>query len=188
MKLADGEPGAADQRSESDPCRARAAWRVYRALLARRVAWVALLAVAGVAGVGYRHPFERWPDAKDRVVAASILLAGGERGPRASNGFDRIRIPAETTEVQLSLTVSKLQLGERLEAELEAVDSGEVTTLPPPIVEASSAGSTVSVVMPAPPDGDYVLRLRGVTGGSEVLSTSAFRITRLRSVLTRAIR
>lgn len=183
MKLSEGEPGAADRRWRRWPFGGHGAWSVFGSLLPPWVAWAALLAVASVAGARYWNPLERPTAAKDRLVVAYTLLAGGERGPRPSNGFDRIRIPPDTTEVQLSLTMSRPAAGERFGAELQAIDGGEVTALQSPIVDASSAGATFSVVMKAPPDGDYVLRLRRIAEReSEVVSTTAFRVTRLRSV------
>jgi hypothetical protein len=146
------------------------------------VAWLVLLVVAGVAGACHGNAVERPSGSPARVVAAFSLMAGGERGPRPSNGFDRLRIPPETTDMQLSLAIPRLAHSDRIRAELQAIDGGAVTALPPPVVDASSRGTTVSVLLPVPADGDYVLRLHRVTGEeADVLATTAFRITRLRS-------
>lgn len=119
---------------------------------------------------------------RGRVVLAYNLSAAGERGPRSANGFDRIRLPAHTTDVQLSLATSRLEPGERFEAELQSIDGGGAIPVPGPTVDPSSRGAMVSVTMRAPPDGDYVLRLRLVTGtSSQVVTTSAFRVSRIPS-------
>ncbi|MBY0494540.1 MAG: hypothetical protein K2Y23_10010 [Cyanobacteria bacterium] len=140
-------------------------------------AWVATRVGSGT------RPSDRaasQPTAQGRVVLAYNLSAAGERGPRSSNGFDRIRVPAQTTEVQLSLMTSKPGPGERFDAELQSVDGGGAIPLPSPTVDPSSRGAMVSVTMPAPADGDYVLRLRLVAGASsQVVVTSAFRVSRI---------
>lgn len=118
--------------------------------------------------------------AQGRVVLAYNLSSAGERGPRSSNGFDRIRVPPQTTDVQLSLMTSMPGAGERFEAELQSIDGGSALPLPGLTVDPSSRGAMVSVTMPAPPDGDYVLRLRLVARtSSQVVVISAFRVSRI---------
>lgn len=156
-----------------------------RRVMAPWLAALTLLVAAWVAariGITTRPSDHAAPQrtAHGRVVLAYNLSAAGERGPRSSNGFDRIRVPPQTTEVQLSLMTSEPGPGERFEAELQSIDGGGAIPLPDPRVDPSSRGAMVSVTMPAPADGDYVLRLRLVAGtSSQVVVTSAFRVSRI---------
>lgn len=158
-----------------DPRRVRALWLVALTLLV--VAWVATriwIAPRPSDGAALEST------GRGRLVLAYYLAAAGERGPRSSNGFDRIQVPPQTTDVQLSLMTSMPGAGERFEAELQSIDGGGAIPLPGPTVTPSSRGAMVSVTMSAPPDGDYVLRLRLVAGrSSQVVVTSAFRVSRI---------
>lgn len=175
-------PSGSGQQRPPDSRHARLGARMAsRVFGSPSVAWIALLVVAGAAAALLWRPLAPPSNPRGRVVFAFTLLGGGERGPRPSNGFDRLRIPADVTDIQLSLAIPGPAQGDRFTAELQAIDGGAARALGAPIVEPSSAGATVSIAMPVPPDGDYVLRLRRVSGsGSEVVATSAFRITRLR--------
>jgi hypothetical protein len=114
-----------------------------------------------------------------RVLFGSALVAAGEKGPWPAQGFDRLRIPPDTADIQLLFAVAMPTSGERFEADLQSVDDGPVAQPSPPVFHASPTGGLASVTVPAPPDGDYVLRLRRVAGGNlETVATKTFRVTR----------
>jgi hypothetical protein len=147
---------------------------------ARVGTWMA--AFAALVGVGtllwskIDHPSA---GRRERVIAVSTL---GQHDPilRSAAGFERIRIPATATDIQLSLPIAQSTRDERFAAEIVAVDGGLMTKRT--VVDATvSAGSAmVHVTTAVPYDGDYLLRLRRVTDGDdEVVFTTGFRVVRV---------
>lgn len=117
--------------------------------------------------------------ARGHVIVGSRLMAAGEKGRRSAQSFDRLRIPSDTTEMQLSFIVETPPRGARFETALEAVDGGAVIHAFPTVVEPLHAGGIARVTVPAPPDGDYVLRLHRIVGERvEIVVTKTFRLTR----------
>lgn len=144
-----------------------------------RVAVAAMLvAVLWLAGYAGRTPSRRGGPVQP-ITFATTLTAVGEKGLGAAQGMDRVRIPAGTVEIRLSFEIESPNSGEQFVAELDALDDGAVAQRTPPLIEPSPAGATVTVTIAAPPDGDYVLRLRRVAGGpAEIVARHAFRLTR----------
>ena len=133
--------------------------------------WMVVLLAAYVAGNRVRQA--------SHLLFGSALVAVGEKGPWPAQGFDRLRIPRNTADIQLSFAIARPASGERFAAELQSVDGGAVTHPVPLVLQASPAGEMASVTIAAPPDGDYVLRLRRVAGGTaEIVVTKTFRVTR----------
>ena len=146
----------------------------------------AAIATAGVAGGQQTWMSRRAAPpvaAHSRVIAASSLTAPGERGGGSARMFDRLRIPSDTTEIQLSfatdLAAGAADDGVRFVAELTAIDGDDPPKIYETTIEPKRAGAVARVVVPAPPDGDYVLRLRRGDGARmEIVVTRAFRLTR----------
>lgn len=125
------------------------------------------------------------------VIVASLLAAPGERGSEAAHAFDRLRIPADATEMQLSFATElaadlaadfaagAAANGMRFETELVAIDGDGPPQIYDTTIEPGQTGAMARVVVPVPPDGDYVLRLRREDGQrKEIVVTKAFRLTR----------
>lgn len=147
---------------------------------APRLVWMVVLLATYVVGNRTRgaSPLEGPSSASGgRVLFGSALVAAGEKGPWPAQGFDRLRIPRDTADIQLSFAVAVPTNSERFEAELQSVDGGGVTQPSPPVFHASPT-SMASVTVAAPPDGDYVLRLRRAGRNHEIVVTKAFRVTR----------
>ena len=136
---------------------------------------VAAVLLAGYAG----RALQRDPRTVRLVTFATTLTAVGDKGPGTALGMDRLRVPPGTVEIQPSFEIESPRRGEQFAAELEALDGGTVAQPSPPLIEPSAAGATVTVTVAVPPDGDYVLRLRRVAGGSpEIVAAHAFRLRR----------
>jgi hypothetical protein len=140
------------------------------------------LATTGLLGwVVAAHPWSRHGKtgaASERVVAA-FTLTGGDVAPHVPNGYDRLRIPPDATDLRVSVAIAPPAAEDRLDASVQSVDSGAIVARPVPVVDRSNRRAVASVILPVPPDGDYVLRIRRVAGADiEVLVTTAFRVTR----------
>ena len=139
------------------------------------------LSVAAVLLAGYAgRNLTPAPGAGRIVTFATTLTAVGEKGPGAAAGIDRMPLPPGTVEIQPSFQIVSPQSGEQFAAELEALDGGTAAQPSSLLLELSGTGATVTVTIAAPPDGDYVLRLRRVAGGPpEVVAAHAFRVKRV---------
>jgi hypothetical protein len=110
------------------------------------------------------------------------LTAVGEKGPAIPKGFDTLDLPLTASMVQL--TVQPTVTPEApLTAVLTSPDRAIVLQAGTPMIGHSSTGTTLTVTVRAAdlPDGDYILIVRGTdanAGGTGVISTQAFRVTR----------
>jgi hypothetical protein len=145
--------------------------------LAGALVTVAVFAIGQALGLFDRGGAAR-PVVSRHVLDGSRHTTPGERGGETADRFDRLRIPADSTEMQLSFAVDTPLRGARFETEIEPIDGGIVLAFPTSI-EPERDGGTATVTIPAPPDGDYVLRLHRIASGrTDVVLTRAFRLTR----------
>lgn len=115
------------------------------------------------------------------VIVAVTLTAIGEKGPPVAKGFDTIHLPRAASAVQLTVEPRVTPDGAALAADISSPDHGTVLRLGAPAVGRSPTGTTLTVTVPTRdlPDGDYVLTVRRAgAGGSDILSTQAFRVIR----------
>ena len=141
---------------------------------------IPLLTAAALAAfsIACRSRFDRPPAAADRVVVAFTLPAHRANAPEIAAGFERLLLPADATDLQLSIAVGRAVPGDRFRAEIMPVDGGRTLSLPAPLDAALA--SSVTITTTAPRDGDYLLRLRQMSAaGSEIVLTTGFRVLRL---------
>jgi hypothetical protein len=149
----------------------------WRPALAGVVVTMTVFAIGQELGLFGRDGLPR-PVVSRHVIVSSRLPAPEDKGGETAARFDRLRIPADTTEMQLSFAVDTPRRGARFETEIEPIDGGIVLAFPTSI-EPGRSGGIAKVTIPAPPDGDYVLRLHRIADGrTEVMMTKAIRLTR----------
>jgi hypothetical protein len=94
--------------------------------------------------------------------------------------MDVLHIPQDTGSLLLSAELPSTVGDTALEASVDPVDGGPAPQPSGTVVHSTAGRIIATVTLPAPPDGDYVLRLRSTAGGrSDIVATQAFRVARV---------